>query len=386
MKYLLSIFVSVLSVIASASEIDPIVNEVVMNNPALNAEKAALRAEVMARVADNRLEATEVGFGYKWQSIRNGETKMDVEVSQSFDWPGVYGARRRAARAAEQALNSGLEVSTRALRLEVATLLCQVVDANLRCDMLRTIVNNLDSLHGSMHTMLRERQITELDHRKVALEEVSMKQQLADAEAARTEALQQLARLNGGSLPAGSAELRTYGEQSLLPLEKYVSASAPEILNLHQQAETMTLDARAERMGLYPGLSIGYAFEREGAEYFHGISLGITLPSYSAKPRAEAARWQARALELRAEQAQADRCAEIAADHSAAQLCKKLLDDYAYAFGSDYPSLLKRSLAGGQLSYIEYFSELNFYLTARLDYLSRLLTYNTLLTTLNHRL
>lgn len=382
MKYTASILLAALSVIASASETGSIVDEVIMNNPGLAAEKAALRAEVMARVADNRLAATELSFGYKWPSVRSGETKLEAEISQSFDWPGAYGARRRAERSAEQALKSGLEASTRALRLQTSLLLCRIIDANLRCDMLRTIVNNLDSLHGSMHTMLRERQITELDHRKVALEEVSMKQQLAEVESTRAAALEELATLNGGSLPAASAELRTYPELTLLPLEKYLNAPTPEIMALRQQAETMALDARTERMALYPGLSVGYAFEREGAEYFHGISLGITLPSFSAKPRAEAARWQARALQLRAEQAATDRRVRIATDHSTALLTEKLLADYSYAFGSDYPTLLKRSLDGGQLSYIEYFSELNFYLTARLDYLSHLLTYNTLLTTL----
>lgn len=386
MKKFVTFIFSILALTASAQGFDGVLAEVETNNPTLQAEVAAQRAEVMARVADNRLEATEVGFGYKWQSVRHGETKMDVEVSQSFDWPGAYGVRRKAARRASAALDARVESSRRALRLQASQLLCRIVDANLRCDMLQTIVSNLDSLHGSMHTMLRERQITELDHRKVALEEVSMKQQLAEAETSRAAALNELATLNGGTLPVGAADLREYPQLKLYDIERYIAASAPEITALREEAATMDLDARAGRMSLYPGFSIGYAFEREGSEYFHGLSLGLTLPSYSAKPRAEAARWQARALELRAEQAQSDRRAAIVADHAAAAIAQKLLADYDYAFGHDYPALLKRSLVGGQLSYIEYFSELNFYLTARLDYLSQQLAYYTTLTNLNNNL
>lgn len=368
---------------AAAQSFDPIVAEVLANNPSLLAEKAAQRAEALVRVAENRLAPTEIGFGYKWQSVRGGETKMDIEVSQAFDWPGAYGARRKAAVRAEAARAASLAATERSLRIDASMLLCKIVDANLRSDMLRTIVNNLDSLHGSMHAMLAQRQITELDHRKVALEEVCMKQQLADAENSRVALLAELAALNGGTLPAGAADLCEYPAAELLAPERYLDVFVPEIAAPDMEAETITLDARAERMSLYPGFSLGYGFEREGPAYFHGFTLGITLPSYSAKPRAEAAQWQARALRLRARQAESDRRASISSDHAEAMRLQKLLDDYTYAFGKDYPELLKRSLLGGQLSYIDYFSELNFYLSARLDYLTQLLSYHSLLTRLD---
>ncbi|MCM1309904.1 MAG: TolC family protein [Bacteroides sp.] len=378
-KSVILCWLSIISLGVAAQGFEPIVAEVVGNNPTMAAEIAAGRAETLQRVAENRLAPTEVGFTYEWPSKSVYDLKRELTVEQSFDWPGAYGARRAAARIAEVARQERLRATERSLKKETRELLCRIVDANLRCDMLRTIVSNLDSLHGSMHQMLERRQITELDHRKVALEEVSMKQQLSDAESARAETLAQLAALNGGTLPAESAELRSYPEQTLQPLENYLRIESPEVAAMRQESSAIQLDAKAEKMALYPGFSLGYVFEHEGPSYHHGFSIGLTLPSYSAKPKTEAARWQARALELQAEQVESDRRAAISAAHASAVHIEKLLKDYDYAFGKEYPQLLKKALVGGQLSYIEYFSELNFYLTARLDYLSQLLNYHTLL-------
>lgn len=381
-KHPLLLLLALTPVLAPAQTFNRIVDEVIDNNPSLAADRAAQRAETIARVAGNRLEATEVGFGYKWPTVAEEGVKWDFEVTQSFDWPGAYGARRRAARRAKAALDARLRVAERDLRVQTRTLLCKVIDANLRCDLLGSIVANLDSLHGAMHSMLMQRQITELDHRKVALEEVAMKQQLSDAESTRAATLASIAALNGGTLPAGVAELREYPDEQLKPLAEYLSAEVPEVTALSEDASTRVLDAKAERMGLYPGFSVGYAFESEGPARFHGFTLGLRLPGYSAKPKADAAEWEARALELQAEQAGRDRRAAITADHATAEITAGLLEEYRRAFGTDYPALLSRSLAGGQISYINYFSELNFYLSARLDYLTQLLSYHTILASL----
>ncbi len=384
-RSVISYLLSLISLFATAQDFEPIVTEVLANNPTLAAEKAGQRAATLQRIADNRLQATEAGFTYEWPSKSTYDIKREFSIEQSFDWPGVYGARRKAARRADAAINAKIAASERSLRLNTTLLLCKIVDANLRCDMLRTIVNNLDTLHNAMHIMLKNRQITELDHRKVALEEVAMKQQLAEAESARATALAELASINGNSLPGSSSELREYPTDKLLPLEHYINNETPGITALREESATMLLDAKAEKMALYPGFSLGYVFEHEGTAYHHGFSIGLTLPSYSAKPRAEAAHWQAKALELQAEQAVNDRRAAISADHTAASHIEKLLSEYTYAFGKDYPSLLKCSLNAGQISYIEYFSELNYYLDAHLEYLSQLLNYHTLLTELQYK-
>lgn len=387
MKKLLLTLMTMLPATLAADTFSDLVAEVAVNNPALRAERAAALSETMARVADNRLEPTEVSFSHVWPSTRSAGTKMSVEVSQSFDWPGAYGARRRASRAATEASRLALAASERDLGARVAATLLTVVDANLRCDLLERIVANLDSMHNAAHTMLDAGQITELDHRKVALEEISMKQQLADAHSARSTALAELAALNGGTVPTAALDLRDYPSARLAALADYLAAPAPEVESAAANVKALLLDARASRMDLYPGFSLAYVHENEDGVKFNGFSLGLRLPSYSATPRAKAAELAATAAGQLAADADNARRAQIVADHATAQQLIELLKQYDYAFGEgDYESLLLRSLRAGQISYADYFTELNFFLAAKLEALTQTLRLQTLLATLNSRL
>lgn len=384
-KQLLTLLV-LLPAVAGATQFDDVVAEVAANNPALKAERAAVFSETMNRIADNRLEATEVGFSHVWGSPGAGN-KMSIEVSQGFDWPGVYGVRRRASRSARAAGDSRLQAAERDLRLQVSVALFNVIDANLRCELLERLVANLDSMHTAAEEMFAAGQITVLNHQKVALEEISMQQQLAEAHATRATVLAELAALNGGALPEAAIDMRAYPAQTLHPLTDYLAASAPEVEAAKSEAQALRLDSRAERMGLYPGFSVGYVHEKEGSERFNGFTLGLRLPSYGASPRAKAALLAAEAREQQAIVADQTRRSELTADHAAAEQIALLLTQYETAFDhGDYETLLRRSLNGGQMSYTEYFSELNFFLGSRLECLTQTLRYHTLLATLNSRL
>lgn len=372
-----------LMVWADHDPLGPIVDEIVANNPEIKSLTAEQAAEIMSRRADNMLEATEVGFDRKWSQFSRSDTKTGFEITQGFDWPGAYGARRKALRGYERMLNSRRLAADKELRRNARLLLLDITDANRRCSLLQQMVTNLDSLHTTLHALLERREVTELDHRKTALEEIALKQQLSEAMAARTDALSQLATLNGGSLPAGAADLCEYPADALLELQTYLSAPAPEVEALRLEAESSRLDARAGRMGLLPGFSVGYGFEREDGTYFHGFSIGLRLPEYSAGKRSDAAMLQASALEFRAEQADSERRQAISAAHRKAEITAKLLADYRTALGDNYPQLLQRSISAGQMTYAEYFTELNFYLSACLDFYAQQLAYHRLLALLS---
>lgn len=371
---------------AAAADFDGIVGEVLANNSELAGLRAENAAQIVSRRAENKLEATELEFEYKWPNHREFGTKMALSVSQGFDWPGAYGARRRAAKRAEAAMTARLQELENGLSQTVGELLVQVVDANRRCAVLTDMVANIDSLHNKIHRQLELREATELDHRKVEIEAVALRQRLADAETARTEALAQLAALNGGTLPAGAAELSEYPSANYRPLADYLGGFAPEVIAPREEAAVSRLDAKAEKMGLYPGFSLGYVIEREDGMTFQGFTLGLRLPEYAASSRAKAAELQAVFQEHQADLARQQRDANIIAAYKSIEITAKLLRDYDEAFGDNYLPLLRRSLDAGQITYPDYITELNFYLDARLEYFSQQQKFHSLLNILTNSL
>lgn len=382
----LILLIALFPVIAFAAEpFEDIIDEITANNPSLAAERAALIAEITERDAANRLDATEIGFDHTWGAETEAGTKMSVSVSQGFDWPGAYGARRDAITASRAYAAKRFEASRRALELNARQSILQVIDANRRCALLDMIVSNVDSVNRRLLTLLDMREATALDYRKAALSLIDAKQAYIEAEQSRIDALNSLAALNGGTLPAGVADLSEYPAGALQPLETYISRGSAEAEAARAEAATSRLDAKSAKMGLFPGFSIGYVFQREGGFNFNGFSLGLRLPKYSAKAEADAAQLLALSRELQAQAEESARNAEITAIYRSAENTAKLLQEYDEALGSDYVELLQKSLDGGQITYLDYFTELNYYVEQRLDFYSRQLFYHTQLSILQTR-
>lgn len=382
----LALLIALFPILAFAAEpFEDIVNEIITNNPAFTAERAALIAELSERDASNRLDATEIGFDHTWATEAGAGTKMSVSVSQNFDWPGAYGARRNALRESRAYAAKRVEASRRALELNARRSILQVIDANRRCQLLRMVVNNVDSMSRHLHTLFEMREATALDYRKASIVLIGAKQTFVEAEQARSEALNDLAALNGGTLPAGVADLCEYPADELLPLESYLSRGSADAEASRAEAAASRFDAKSAKMGLFPGFSVGYIFQREGGMSFNGFSLGLRLPKYSAKAEANAAQLLANAQELQAQAEEAERNAEITSTYRTAQNTAKLLQQYELALGSDYVELLQKSLDGGQITYLDYFTELTYYVDQCLELCSRRLLYHTLLTTLQLR-
>lgn len=369
----------------AAEPFDNIIAEITTNNPALAAERAALIADITERSAENKLEATEIGFDHTWATDKNAGTKMSVSVAQGFDWPGTYAARSNALRSSRDYAAKRVEASRRNLERSARNCILQVIDANLRCRLLNMVVCKLDSVSTRIETLLEMREATALDYRKATLSLIAAKQAHIEAEQARTDALNSLAALNGGTLPANVADLAEYPAAQLLPLSDYLSLGSYDAEATRAEAAIGLLDAKSANMGLYPGFSLGYVFQREGGMSFNGFSLGIRLPKYSAKTEANAARMLADARQLQAQAEESARNSEITSAYRAAQNSAKLINEYSNALGNDYLQLLQKSLNGGQITYLDYFTELNFYVEQLLNLYSHQLRYQTLLTTLQLR-
>ncbi len=100
----------------AADAFTEVTETILASDPSVRAERARLAGEIEQLRSANSLEGPEIGFGYKWGSEIN---KWDLSVSQSFDWPGVYGARRKAARYRRYALDESLKAYRRSKESDI---------------------------------------------------------------------------------------------------------------------------------------------------------------------------------------------------------------------------------------------------------------------------
>lgn len=126
---------------AYASQLDSLAQAIVLADPAWQAREASLRASAAAVKAANTLPGPEAEGEYLWGPA--GDNRWGAGVSQSFDWPGVYAARRAESRAAANAFDllASAELAERTLAARLT--LIDLIAARRRAATVGRIADNL---------------------------------------------------------------------------------------------------------------------------------------------------------------------------------------------------------------------------------------------------
>ncbi|MDE6065333.1 MAG: TolC family protein, partial [Duncaniella sp.] len=141
---------------------------------------------------------------------------------------------------------------------------------------------------------------------------------------------------------------------------------------------------KVEKRSRIPGFSIGYEHETDGDERFDGFSIVLTLPVWGRKHQIKASTLEAEASLMDAEMTLARRVAEMNGDLNQLKTLRHIIDEYEPVINDQSNlSLLRKALEAGQIDFLTYIQEVNYFLAARRDYLDTLYQYNQALVRLS---
>lgn len=348
------------------ANLDSLARAIVLADPAWQSRQAELRASALEIKAANALPGPEAEGEHLWG--RGGDNRWGAGISQSFDWPGVYAARRDAARAAGNAFEqlARAELAERSLNAKQA--LIDLVAARKRSAAVGRIAANLRRQTDLTQKALDRGQATILDLRKLQIAVLEADMRLEQAEQTRTEAI---GRLRAMGFSGEVADGMTYPDDVSIEAATRSWDSMPAVLAAEAEADAAEARAKAAGRGMLPGFSLGYRHQYEGGNHFNGITVGIALPSWGAGKARAAARAEADAARLRSIASRSEHTSALETLRRSLPGLKARMDAYNAALDtSDYPELLEKSLNGGQISVLTYIQELNFFLdaeTSRID-------------------
>lgn len=364
--------------------ISRIIDEIVENNPDLKGKTALVEADRAERANANVLPDPEVSVSHLWGG--NIGNKYSVAVSQGFDWPGAYGARRRAASSAMQAAGFRLLADRLELSLNAKERLYELVYVRQQIELLHRLGANLDSLQASIDRGFEKGELTVLDQRKIRIERYKFNASLIDLQAREQAISSEIAALAPGvTLPLDMVQ--AYPVEPQLSADEYmaqVAAFEPAYLAADMQAEAEKDEAHAARLSKYPGFSLGYEFENEMGDKFNGFSAAVTLPFLYGDKGRTAALARRQAAEFDRIAAEASARSRIEASLRECTLWSSQCRAYVDVFGDNqYLVLLSKAYRGGQINVIDYFSEMNYFYETTLQYLEADYRYRCALASLN---
>lgn len=365
----------------SASDFDKVLNTVVSNNMALKYADAENQAAIASLKSENTLDAPEIGFESLWGAKGIGD-KRNFSISQGFDWPGVYTARREAIRKSQAAMQYLQESAMIEARREVRLLLIDIIYAKQRIAATEKICDGLSSLQKTFRKAVDEGNETKLDYNKSVIEKIAAERELKTLRGEYAAMLASLRAMNGGKdvedLVASVGNV--YPEvdlASLRPDVENIRAKDPAIAAMKADAEVQKSLLKVEKRSLLPGFTLGYSHEWEMGDRFNGFSVAVSLPFITDNKKVKASRLQVRASEMQQEIELIRLSAAMSGDYEKALQYRELLDQYEDIMNdnSDF-ELLKKAFDGGQINFLTYMQELNYFLAARRDFLETLYNYN----------
>lgn len=368
------LFLSLLPTVAFASDFDDVLNTVMSNNLSIKYAVADNAASLEELKAENTLEAPEFSYENLWGAKGIGD-KRNFSISQSFDWPGVYAARSEAIRKSETAMQYLRESAVLDTRMEIRTTLIDIINVRQRIATTQKICDALAKMSEYYKKAVAEGNETRLDYNKAVIEHINSVRELKSLKSEQSLLLASLKALNGGKDVDSLAEKLGYRYprvklESLRPDRETLRMKDPAVAASRAAIDAQKSLVKVEKRSLLPGFSVSYLHEWEMGDNFNGFSVSITLPFLTQRRKAKAAQMRLDAQSFEQEMNLIKIASELEGEYQTAYDLRELLREYRGVMDDDSNfELLKKALDAGQINFLTYMQELNYFLTARRDFL-----------------
>lgn len=384
---LLLFTVGIFSFDAPAQNFDTLLNKVVSNNTELMSSVAAMHSELLSLKSENNLPDPEVELEYQWGRHEVGD-KFDVNVTQGFDWPGVYAARGKANKIASEAMSYLNRSNYIDKRLEIKQTLIDIVNVKKNMAVVKGRLALMDTMIEKYTTGVNNGELTILDLRKLKIEKIRLNESMAALESEFALLKSTLEVQNGGkNCDDIIASIDNYPDDVILPAEEYekiIEENDPSVKYSSLMMQSQAQRVKAERLTRLPGFTLGYHHSWEDGDVFNGMIVGVTLPFFSTHNKVRAAKALSRSLEYDEMTVAIKKRATAKADREKALALYKQMSAYEAVLKNDNSvDLLGKSLDGGQISLLDYLGEMDYYMQAERDYLAAQYQYHQTLANLN---
>lgn len=362
-RSIITIILLVVGASVQAQDFQQVLDSIRSQHPGIHALEQQSRAGAIATKTGNYPGPLSVSYGFFPENSTVIGTKETVGVSQSFDFPTLYGAKKRQAEKRRELIDVQTKGAMQQEMLRVAQLLTDYVAFTQKTAVLTERNSNATKLKEAYEAAFEQGEVSALEVNKVRVHALQMAKALRLTKSEQQGVMQELEALNGdASLPALP---EVYPLQPLQPFDAVLAerlAKLPGMQQIQKQQATANAQVAVEKHANLPGLSVGYASETVADESFKGVTMGLSIPLWSNKNKLEAAKARASAAEMQVASREAITKGQTERLYIR---CKGLLsevENYQQTLREmRSEEMLNQALELGELSVIDYLQELQFY-------------------------
>lgn len=345
------------------SSIDQVLRSIETNNKSLQANTKMTDAQKLEAQTGKFLVNPSVEWEQMWGNRNNPGSEYTLTVKQSLDFPTTYSNKNKLANLKANTIGFQSAAYRQQLLLNAKQTCIEIIYLRKQKSLLDERLANAETMFALYKKRFESGDANQLELNKIQLELLNAQNQSRLNKAALTAAEEQLRNLNGGNPITFDATDYPAGEE-LINFEQLQAAfmdADPNLKSLTGDQEIANREVKLSRSLTLPKFDVGY--KRNAASDHvasNGFMVGVSIPLFENKNTVKKAKAQAEFATASLEDNRLNLKTNLQQLYQQAEALQISRTDYAKVLEQQRNiELLNKALNAGQLSVIDYFTELS---------------------------
>ena len=365
------------------SSIDQVLRSIETNNKSLQANTKMTDAQKLEAQTGKFLANPSVEWEQMWGNRNNPGSEYTLTVKQSLDFPTTYSNKNKLANLKANTIGFQSAAYRQQLLLNAKQTCIEIIYLRKQKSLLDERLANAETMFALYKKRFESGDANQLELNKIQLELLNAQNQSRLNKAALTAAEEQLRNLNGGKPITFDATDYPAGEE-LINFDQLQAAfmdADPNLKSLTGNQEIANREVKLSRSLTLPKFDVGY--KRNAASDHvasNGFMVGVSIPLFENKNTVKKAKAQAEFATASLEDNRLNLKTNLQQLYQQAEALQISRADYVKVLEQQRNiELLNKALNAGQLSVIDYFTELSTIYDSHQSYLDIEKEYHSIL-------
>ena len=365
------------------SSIDQVLRSIETNNKSLQANTKMTDAQKLEAQTGKFLANPSVEWEQMWGNRNNPGSEYTLTVKQSLDFPTTYSNKNKLANLKANTIGFQSAAYRQQLLLNAKQTCIEIIYLRKQKSLLDERLANAETMFALYKKRFESGDANQLELNKIQLELLNAQNQSRLNKAALTAAEEQLRNFNGGNPITFDATDYPTGEE-LINFDQLQAAfmeADPNLKSLTGDQEIANREVKLSRSLTLPKFDVGY--KRNAASDHvasNGFMVGVSIPLFENKNTVKKAKAQAEFATASLEDNRLNLKTNLQQLYQQAEALQISRADYAKVLEQQRNiELLNKALNAGQLSVIDYFTELSTIYDSHQSYLDVEKEYHSIL-------
>ncbi|CAM3321894.1 TolC family protein [Aequorivita lipolytica] len=352
---------------SQTNNIEELLNEIEQNNTELKGYQAFIESQQLENKSTNNLPDPQLsGYYLPFGDNATGDY-TEYQISQSFEFPSVYGARGKWNASKSEQLASAYSTKRQEVLLQAKGIALELVFLQKQKVIVTERRTQSKQVFDQIQELFDKEQVGILDLNKAKIAWIQEQFVVQQIESEIQIQLSKLKTLNGGNPIDGTSS------QIVLPAEigtienlwQEKLTTDPRLQELKANEEASLQKIKLEKNKVLPNLALGYNYQGVSGSNYSGFYGGVSIPLWSSKNKVKAAEANYEYQQSNTEVITSSLYTQFQETYNQYELMFEKYNEYQTTMGNlDSEQLLFKAYQLGEYSFMDYYLELQFYRNA----------------------